>query len=128
MRAFLFAAAATALVTTTGMETALAHAKMVASVPTDGASVASPVSEIEFTFSKPLRLTLVKVVRRSDQMQMPMAGELPKSIGTSARTLVAPLGVGSYDVSWTAVAEDGHVMKGSFAFTVDGSRGADAKP
>lgn len=111
-------AAFAALFVIAGTMAALAHAKMTTSMPKDGASVASPVSEIAFSFSKPLRLTLVKVVRASDQQQMPLSGELPKAFGTSVKTAVSPLPVGSYEVSWTAVAEDGHVMKGDFAFSV----------
>lgn len=117
MRSIKFAAFA-ALFAVAGSMPVLAHAKMTASVPEDGASVASPVSEIAFTFSKPLRLTLVKVVRASDQQQMSLSGGLPKTVGTSVKTAVSPLPSGSYKVTWTAVAEDGHVMKGDFAFSV----------
>ena len=46
-------AAFAALFVIAGTIAALAHAKMTASVPEDGASVASPVSEIAFSFSKP---------------------------------------------------------------------------
>ena len=121
-------AAFAALLVVAGTIAALGHAKLTASVPNDGASVAPPVSAIELTFSKPLRLTLVKVVRGSDQQHMPLTGELPKTVGKSVRTAVSPLQADSYKVSWTAVAEDGHVMKGSFAFSVNEAGGALAKP
>ena len=115
-----------ALLVITGTTAALAHATMTASVPKEGASVTSPVSEIELTFSKPMRLTLVKVTRVDDRQQLAIRGELPKAFGTSVKTSVTRLPAGPYEVSWTAVAEDGHVMKGSFAFSVseegDGQR------
>jgi methionine-rich copper-binding protein CopC len=97
---------------------AFAHAKMVASVPEDGATVASGLSEIALLFSKPLRLTLVRVHRGTDDKNIPLANALPTAFAASAKVTVAALPEGDYDVSWIAVAEDGHVMKGSFAFTV----------
>ena len=97
---------------------ALAHAKMTASVPNDGATVPTGLTEIALNFSKPLRLTLVQVVRAPEQNEIPVTNELPKSFVKSAKLTIAPLPAGTYEVSWTAVADDGHVMKGSFKFSV----------
>ena len=97
---------------------AMAHAKMNASVPKDGAIVPAGLSEIELSFSKPLRLTLVHVVRGAEQKEVPVTSELPKSFVNSAKLTVGVLPAGPYEVSWTAVADDGHVMNGSFKFSV----------
>jgi methionine-rich copper-binding protein CopC len=97
---------------------ALAHAKMNASVPKDGAIVPAGLSEIELSFSKPLRLTLVHVVRATERKEVPVTSELPKSFVNSAKLTVEALLAGPYEVSWTAVADDGHVMNGSFKFSV----------
>jgi len=67
---------------------ALAHAKMNASVPKDGATVPAGLSEIELSFSKPLRLTLVHVVRAPEQKEVPVTSELPKSFVNSAKLTV----------------------------------------
>ena len=72
----------------------LAHTKMTASVPKNGANVASPLSAIEMTFAKPLRLTMVKVVRTEDQQHVPVVGGLPETFATSVKAAVVPLPVG----------------------------------
>jgi methionine-rich copper-binding protein CopC len=43
---------------------------------------------------------------------------LTTSFVDSAKVAVDALQAGSYEVSWTAVSNDGHVMKGTFAFSV----------
>lgn len=101
---------------------ALAHAKMTSSVPKDGATVATGLSEIELVFSHPMRLTLIKIMRGKEKADVPAKGELPKAFVTSAKITVEPLPGGSYEVSWTAVSDDGHIMNGGFNFAV-----ADAK-
>jgi methionine-rich copper-binding protein CopC len=106
-----------------GTLAAFAHAKMVASVPKDGATVAAGLSEIALEFSKPLRLTLVRVHRGTDDKSIPLASALPTAFAASAKVTVDALAEGNYDVTWIAVAEDGHVMKGSFAFTVAAAHG-----
>lgn len=97
--------------------TALAHAKMQASVPQDGAEVPAGLAEIEMSFSKPLRVTVVHLTR-SENEEIPITGGIPKSFASTVKLAVAPLSAGSYEVSWTAVADDGHVMRGHFGFTV----------
>ena len=106
------------LVILAGTAGVLAHAKMVASVPKDGTTVAAGLSEIELSFSKPMRLTLVRVHPVKGADDVIVSGALPKAFADAAKVTVGALTTGAYAVSWTAVAEDGHVMKGSFAFTV----------
>ncbi len=103
-----------------GTLSALAHSKMNSSIPADGASVAAGLEQIEFSFSDPLRLTLVKV--KSDDSQTIAAftpANLPKTAERKAVLDVSSLGPGRYTVVWTGIGEDGHVMNGSFAFTVN---------
>ena len=97
--------------------TALAHAKMTASTPADGSTVAAGLSQIELLFSKPLRLSMVHV-RDAAQREVALKSELPSPLASAVKIDVESLTPGSYRVSWTAVAEDGHVMKGTFAFSV----------
>ena len=106
------------LFVTAGSIAAFAHAKMNASVPKDGATVPAGLSEIELSFSKPLRVTLIHVVRAAEQKEITVTSGLPKSFVNSAKLTVDPLPAGLYEVSWTAVADDGHVMNGSFKFSV----------
>jgi copper resistance protein C len=99
---------------------ALAHTKMTASTPADGATVPAGLSQIEMAFSHPMRLTLVRVRRAGDDTDLALKTPLPKTFTDAATASVEALGDGSYEVTWTAVSQDGHVMKGHFAFTVAG--------
>ncbi len=119
---FLRMAATALLLVLVGTGAALAHADIKASVPADGATVAVGLSQIEMTFSHPMRLMLVRVHRAADDKDVALKGALPKTFAAAAKVAIDALAEGDYDVSWTAVSEDGHVMKGHFAFTVSGSR------
>ena len=112
-----------ALLVVTAPVAALAHAKMTASKPEDGSTVAAGLSEIELSFSHPLRLSMVHV-RDGNKQDVPLKSELPPSFTPVAKISVDGLTPGSYEVTWTAVAEDGHVMKGSFAFSVKAEKAA----
>lgn len=103
---------------------ALAHAKMTASNPKDGATVPSGLTEIDLNFSKPLRLTLVHVMRAAQQKEVPVTSELPKSFVKAAKLAIEALPTGPYEVSWTAVADDAHVVSGSFKFLVSDAKQA----
>ncbi len=107
-----------ALLMSAGAAPAAAHAKMVASVPKAGATVAAGVSEIALKFSHPMRLTLLRVHRKEEDRDIPLHGSLPKAFAAAATVAVDALTAGTYDVSWTAVSDDGHVMKGDFGFKV----------
>jgi methionine-rich copper-binding protein CopC len=119
----LIRTAIAALLVVTAAAAALAHAKMTASKPEDGSTVASGLSEIELTFSHPLRLSMVHV-RDGNKQDIPLKSELPPSFAAVAKISVDGLTPGSYEVTWTAVAEDGHVMKGAFAFSVKAEKAA----
>lgn len=99
--------------------TVLAHAELVDSSPADGASVPAP-SEVVATFSEAL-------VGERSSMEVRDAGGAtlarggldpadPK--GRTMRVELPPLEPGTYTVRWTAVADDGHVERGTFSFRV----------
>jgi methionine-rich copper-binding protein CopC len=113
----LKAAALVALVALAAPSPALAHANMTASKPADGSTVAAGLSAIELTFSKPLRLTVVHV-RNASKHDVALKSALPAAFGPAVKLSTEALTPGSYEVTWTAVAEDGHLMKGAFAFSV----------
>jgi methionine-rich copper-binding protein CopC len=97
-----------------------AHAMLTSSTPKNGATVAAGVSEIELAFSAPLRVTVLHV-RDTGEHDIVLKGDLPKSFAPVVKLGVGALAPGAYQVSWTAVGEDGHVMKGGIAFTVTAS-------
>jgi len=95
-----------------------AHVKMNATVPADGATVASGLSEIGFVFTDAIRITLVKVAHEESATPVQQTSKLPKAFVTKAKIAVQPLAPGAYAVEWTGVGKDGHVMKGAFSFSV----------
>lgn len=97
---------------------ARAHAEMQKSVPADGAVVPPGLERIELAFSDPMRLTIVKVKRSADGKEVSPVEGMPKAFAPAAQLSVPRLEAGAYEVSWTGVGKDGHVMNGRFSFTV----------
>lgn len=103
------------------MGAALAHAALVAAEPAEGAQVEAAPSELRLTFSEPVELAFTKVTVTDAN-----AGEIgvgPLTLGPDDDTVVvvpltAPLAGGSYTVSWSAVAADGHKSEGEYGFEV----------
>ena len=95
-----------------------AHGKMDKTVPADGAMVAPGLAEIGFVFTDAIRMTLVKVTQQESEAAVASTFELPKKFDTKAKIALEPLAPGIYAVTWTGVGRDGHVMKGSFSFSV----------
>ena len=97
----------------------LAHAKLKSSMPADNASLTAPPKALTLTFSEAAQLAVLKLTSNGK--------EIPVTVDKSAKasqefTLALPvLAPGKYLVQWSAVAaDDGHVTKGSFAFSVTG--------
>jgi len=97
---------------------ALAHSTMNSSTPAEGSTAAAGLSEITLGFSKPVRLMLVKV-RNADRKTGIEADFKPASQYSATFPFkVAPLETGRHQVTWTAIAKDGHVMKGTLTFKI----------
>jgi methionine-rich copper-binding protein CopC len=96
----------------------LAHTGMTATSPGDGETVQGEVSNIALSFSDPVRITLVKLVHRDANESVEPTSELPPAFVQTVEAEVPPLEPGAYDVQWTAVSKDGHVVTGAFSFTV----------
>ncbi|GEM_PF-3007123 len=98
---------------------ALAHATLVRSDPSAGATVDRAPSEVFVWFSEQLS-TGSKLTVFDGQFQAVDKGEtfIDASDATLMRVQLAPLGPGRYTVNWKASAIDGHVSSGSFDFFV----------
>ena len=95
-----------------------AHTDFDFSLPTDGASVGEPVSEVTVAFTLPV--TLVgngfEVLDPQGNLQMPFA---VTDDGTVFRLQFdPPLAGGAVGVKYAVTAGDGHVLSGAFSFTV----------
>ena len=123
----LFSVVALLAAPLTAPTAALAHTKVVASTPAQGASVKAPRS-LTLTFSEALLPpTAAASIVMTAMPGMPNHGEMVIRNFTTAwsngnktmtLTLKQPLRAGSYDVRWQAAGADGHRMKGTVSFTV----------
>jgi copper resistance protein C len=98
---------------------AFAHAKPVSRDPAPDAEVAAP-SAVTIQFSEPLEPAFSKLAL-VDAAGKPAASAASQVDAQDKKTMqlaLQPLAPGRYTVQWTAVAEDGHRTKGSYAFNV----------
>ncbi len=96
----------------------LAHSKMAKSVPAHGATAKAGLTDVTLGFSKPVRVTVVKVTRTDKSSDIPVVKTGKPGFADAYSVEVTPLEPGTYDVNWTAVAKDGHVMKGTLSFKI----------
>jgi len=106
---------------------ALAHTKVVASTPADGAAI-KPPRVLSLTFSEPL--SPASVAASIVMMAMPGMTDHPpmtirnfKSSWSSDKLVLTlnlreALPVGTYDMKWQAAGVDGHRATGKVSFTV----------
>lgn len=123
----IVAVSALTLTTISVPASVLAHTKVVASIPAQGATVSS-VRNISMTFSEALLAPTVGVsIVMTAMPGMPDHGEMQirnftQSWSDGNRKLVLklkkPLVIGTYDVRWQAAGADGHRMKGKVSFVV----------
>jgi methionine-rich copper-binding protein CopC len=104
---------------------ASAHTELDYSSPEDGATVASPISEIIVAFSGP-----VTPVGNGFQVFDPDENILEPQFLTDDDTvfrlqLAPPLTAGAVGVRYEVTSDDGHVVTGSFSFTVDAPSATD---
>ncbi|MDY7560677.1 copper homeostasis periplasmic binding protein CopC [Pseudomonas sp. 10B1] len=104
---------------------ALAHPKLISSIPADGVVYAAP-AKIELHFSETLstQFSGAKLI----MTDMPGMPNSPMSIKANISgsgdpkvmiiTPSSPLTTGSYKVEWRAVSSDTHPMTGHFSFKV----------
>lgn len=94
---------------------ASAHATLESSSPAAGATVTEPKT-LSLTYTKAVRLMTLKLIGK----EVDVALEVDRS-APAGRSFSAPLPAvtpGDYEVKWAATGRDGHVMTGSFSFTV----------
>lgn len=97
---------------------ASAHARLLKSTPTKGATVAAPKA-LTLSFSE-------EIVAEKSSVAVSAAGKpvqtgplaLDKTRKVVTVPLTGPLAPGAYKVDWKMTTEDTHVMTGTFAFKV----------
>lgn len=113
---------------------AWAHTELVETTPADGASVKPGRDTVALTFTRAVdaRLAIVDVRRGARTV----SEVRPQADGLSLVQAVEGMAPGPYEVEWRAAAADGHILTGTFAFSVadagaeaaDGTTDAGAAP
>lgn len=100
---------------------AAAHTKLESSAPAAGSTSDAPVGEVVLRFTLPVTSLGDGIV--IDGPSGTVGAEVATSDGglVLTATPAEPLAGGGYTVSWTAAAQDGHALEGSFGFTVAGA-------
>ena len=97
---------------------ALAHGGRHTTSPENGAVLAEAPSQVVLTFTRRVRLTRVRLTRDESE-----AVDLALGSQTSfASRFVLPLtnaGRGIYRIEWRGLADDGHIVRGTFTFQVE---------
>jgi methionine-rich copper-binding protein CopC len=99
----------------------LAHSSLVRSEPKNGETLKAAPNEIRMWFTEPIKAGLSTVEVRDaagKQIDQRDLGADEKEPALVRLPLPAGLGPGAYKVTWSAVAQDLHVAKGSFSFRV----------
>lgn len=99
---------------------ALAHTKLVSSVPQANTVVTPAPTQLRLQFSDPLELPFSKVKLVDEKGAVVEASRIAAD-GANPKILVATvpaLHAGAYRVQWSTVTRDGHKVKGEFAFQV----------
>jgi methionine-rich copper-binding protein CopC len=97
----------------------MAHAKLQSSSPAKDAHLAEAPKTLTLTFDEAAQVAVLKLV--GGGKELPITVDKRAKAGTSFSFPLPTLAPGSYTVQWSAVAaDDGHVTKGSFAFSIAG--------
>ena len=113
-----------------------AHSPLASSSPQNGETLAEQPTEIFMEFKLPAKLIKVDLTKQSDKQGKILLGRLfggddgeSVPLGTSFlmtidKRQVIPLPSlkdGSYSLTWRAMGEDGHVVKGELTFNIKGN-------
>jgi copper resistance protein C len=96
---------------------AWAHSRLEHTSPTDGATVARPMSSITLTFNERVHGDFTTVVVDGPGGVSYSRGHV-RVVDDAVFQDVYPLRSGAYTVSWRAISADGHPVDGQFRFIV----------
>lgn len=103
---------------------ALAHARLVETYPTDGGTLAESPEQVQLLFSEPIEAEF-NPVEVYDQGGDRVDEDDARVSPNNARLLVADLGGGlhddSYTVEWRVTSADAHPISGAYEFVMDTS-------
>jgi len=93
-----------------------AHAHLEKAVPANGSILTAAPPNFVLTFSEPTRVTVVWLQRGTEPKQK--LGSLPTVSAKQTSIPAPPLTPGTYELTWRAVSDDGHVVPGKTGFSI----------
>ncbi len=100
---------------------AFAHTSLESSTPKNGSIVDKPPTELLLSFANEIRLTAV-ILSNAANKPVKLKLDKYKKFQTDFSFELALAGDsdqrGEYSIEWRGIGRDGHVMKGSFTYTV----------
>lgn len=100
---------------------AMAHSPLQTSVPADGDELSSVPETIDMTFTAAARVMKVEMIHTNGNASHTVTVDIPTRDTVETISLSPDfVGAGAYQVDWRALSEDGHVITGTFSFTVSG--------
>lgn len=97
---------------------AAAHTRLESTAPADGSTAQAPVTEVTLRFTLPVSLLGDGVVIEGPDGAVPADVAAAQDGVVLVATPAAALPAGRYTVTWTAAAQDGHPLEGTFGFAV----------
>ena len=112
---------------------ASAHSPLVSLSPQDGASLDQTPSQIEMVFKSPAKLIKVDMLKLtasnndslfgslfggSEGDEISLQEDFLMKVAEKHIIVLPSLISGNYSVSWRAMGQDGHLIKGDFSFAV----------
>jgi len=95
----------------------MAHAKLQSSSPAQDAQLTEAPKTLTLNFNEAAQISVLKLI--GGGKEIPIAVDKNAKASPSFTFTLPTLAPGSYTVQWAAVAaDDGHVTKGSFAFSI----------
>jgi methionine-rich copper-binding protein CopC len=96
---------------------AFGHARLLSSTPAPNATLAEAPKSLTLNFSEAAQLGVLKLSKAGKDV--PVSFERGAKAAESIAIALPALDPGTYEIEWTALAaDDGHVTKGRFSFTV----------
>ena len=96
--------------------TVKAHSPLAATMPADNEVLAAAPDSLQLTFKGTVRLAHLSLAR--DGADIPLGKDHLMQKATQHEVPLPALADGHFQVRWRALSADGHVIKGTFSFTV----------
>lgn len=111
-----------------GVLPAQAHAKLVRTSPSDGATLSASPPEVALVFNEPIDPKFVTIRVTSDGREDVTKGAAEAEGSAVYQPVRSPLDEGRYSVAYKVTSKDGHPVSGSFSFQVGDGKGDGVEP